>query len=301
MRIVLILVFAATSAGAFGQSQGLFSYLNLTNSQFQQILGTGGQYFQDINGRAAQIQALNDTIAAESKKTAPDQGVLGMANVAIEKLCRLNYTGANDAYLKNEALLDPSQQALLKQILLAGQQAPILAQAKASHLVPYNLPTDSAPPFYSSGSFGLGDDLIAFLQLTSEQLTQIRALETAFAHDNSQIYDAGFWENDTIALELGYEVPDPSTVGGLFADVEYRRRQIGNLLDATLGKHRTVLTVGQQAKLDTLSENSRFRDSSKAAANYLLAPTPIVFPASSTDPTQPRHCIYTDFMFSQVN
>ena len=297
MKIIFSLIFSLASG--FAQSQDLANYLKLSPSQQSLIFASTLVYGDAVNSTAGQVSSLSEMLLIESNKSSPNEAVIGQQHATIENLCRGNYKSANDTYKANLEVLDSGQRGLLQQLVSAGQQAPIVEQARALHLLPVGEnPNTTQVPYYGVGrsSDSLGDDLIAYLLLTTDQLSQLRVLSSALARDYQSNSNPAIGDFLAIFSELGQTTPDLESVGAHYADIEYRRRQLNTLLSRAFEKNRGVLTDAQRDRLDSLLPGSEREPLVEDALEALLMPVDAIRPASELTAMVTRDCIYSKAM-----
>ena len=280
------------------------SYLKLTDVQIQQIQSNNTAYRQSQNANFRRVNDVNDEIGQETQKPSPDPGSLGLRYGEIESLCRQRETPRNGVYQQNTRVLTDEQRGLIRQLTDAEVQFRLLIAADALFLTstspfpaPSGFPTVfNGTPFRGSSIVGVisafpiapgllptGDvtpDLVAYLQLTSTQLEEIRVNTRGYQEFLSGRLARMSEVNQELQAEFAQDSPLSAALGDRYSEIESHRRQIAVRENELRRRNLAILTAEQSRRVQQLPTRTDFSFLSQFADRLNLVAPPRGRPAS---------------------
>jgi hypothetical protein len=123
---------------------------------------------------------------------------------------------------------------------------------------------------------GLSPDLVSYLQLTPQQVTDMGKIQSDFAEFQASRYQRMAQVQLEIAAETQKSPLDPMALGVRYAEVETIRRELSTESDAVGVRMRNVLTDVQKAKTKTLEDAAKLLPLVSQAQCAQLLPPPTV-------------------------
>jgi hypothetical protein len=224
----------------------LRQYLNIRDSAVSAIQQATTHYNQLAASKQLRLLEIQNEIATETRKTQPDALTLGVKYTETESIRR--ELAAQLAALRDQlqALLDDAQRGKLSALDDARNLLRIVYDAQCENLFDPSASGCSPSPF--------PPELLQYLALSSEQADTLTSLNSVHQKQSVQHQRDISQLQARVAQETAKDIPDPSTLGKLDAQIETTRRTVASDLTVLRNKCRAVLNDAQRVKLSLLEE-----------------------------------------------
>lgn len=295
MRTLFLLVL---SLPAFSQTfffpvdAGLRSHLKLTDAQADQLQRNIQELRQRQNAATARLSVVNNEIALETRKPAPNAMELGLRYREIETICREQEDPLRETHEKQMQVLNPEQRVSAAELTNVLKLAPLSVFAAGLFFLPppppptgfLNLPIFNGSEFQGPPSFGFNvpADLVTYLELSASQLDRIRDAQRAYQRFYAASQQRGNQVNRELDAEFKLDLSAPQSLGDRYIELETLRREIAGKENELRSELQSILTPEQRIRTQSLDAARAQSSVAYSASSFLLMPPETPRPASNT-------------------